>query len=81
MQRTIKYNYVLICLTTSFHTYLIWFFLGNTENILNNILVTEQLWLPLFSILMDKKKHLDIYQNILFYVPQKKVSHTSLEWH
>ncbi len=30
----------------------IWFdfFLGNIENILNNILVTEQLWLPLFSI-------------------------------
>ncbi len=30
---------------------------------------------------MNKKEHKDISQNSLFYVPQKKVSHTILEQH
>ncbi len=32
-------------------------------------------------LVTKKKKKTDIYQNIFFYVPQKKVSHTGLERH
>lgn len=38
------------------------------------MLVTEQFWSPLTSIVWTEK-------NIFFYVPQEKESHTSLERH